>query len=79
MLLLVEVQSIAFLKESAFTKYLFIYFLPANRSVQLWVKHKLAIEGHGKNTKCMHASMVLNFELTIIHLSIYTLAVLVFL
>ena len=34
-----------YLKESVFTKHLLIYILLANKSVQLWVKRKLEIEG----------------------------------
>ena len=36
---------------------------PANKSVQLWVKRELEIEGIRKNTKRMPSSMTLNFRL----------------
>ena len=34
-----------YIKESAFAKHLLTYLLPANKSVQLWVKRELEIEG----------------------------------
>ena len=36
---------------------------PANKSVQLWVKRELEIEGIQKNTKRISSSMTLNFRL----------------
>ena len=74
--MLAKVLSIAFFKESVFKKYLLIYVSPsanhfANQSDQLCVKCTLAIEGVWKNTKHVPASMMLNFRLATIYLSIY--------
>ena len=43
-LILAEVLSIVFLKQSAFTEYSVYLSCPADQSVQLWVKSKLVIE-----------------------------------
>ena len=78
MLILAKVLSLPFLKESVFTKYLFIYVLQQTKAFNVIVKHKLEIEGVWKNTKRVLTSMTLNFGLATIYQSIYKIALLDF-
>ena len=67
MLILAKVLSIAFLKWSTFTKYLFIKLLQQtdHELYNSWIT-QLEIEGVWKNTKYMPTSMMLKFGLTTI-------------
>ena len=58
----------------------FVYLSsPANQIIQLCLKQKLEIPGVWKSAKRIYNSITKNFVLTIVYLSIYKWAVLIFL